>query len=119
MSGEKRVTIRSSEYDRLRLAETQLRTIQADLPEVLNELRRESAAELQRQLEPLNRRQQAFTQEIGTMREELTARAADEQRKVDLAQAWLEAAEALGAFIDTHYPHQQFAPDQLPSLARE
>jgi hypothetical protein len=119
MSGEKRVMISSWEHGRLRLAETRLREIQANLPEVIDELRNESAAELQRQLEPLNRRQHAFAREMGTVREELALLAADQQRKVDLAEAWIEAVEALGGFIEAHYPHQQLAPGQLASLTRE
>jgi hypothetical protein len=118
MSGEKRVTIRSSEYDRLRLAETQLRIIQADLPEVLVELRRESAADLQRQLEPLDRRQQALARHMDTMQEQLTTLAADQRRKTDLAEAWIETAEALGEFLKAHYPHQQFSPGRVAAITQ-
>ncbi len=119
MSGEKRVTLRSSEYERLRLAESQLRAMQADLPEVIAELRRANAAELQRQLEPLDRRQQGFVHDIAAMQEQLAALATDQQRKTDLAEAWVETTEALGEFIRVHYPHQQFAPGRMDALTRE
>ena len=118
MSGEKRIMISSSEHNRLRLAEARLREIQANLPEVVNELRNESAAELRRQLEPLNRRQLAFAQEMETVHADLAALAADQRQKADLAQAWIEAAEALSGFIAAHYPHQQFAPGQLDALTQ-
>jgi len=113
MSGEKHVTIRSREYERLRQAETQLRAIQYDLPEVLAGIQRDTAVELQRRVAPLEQRQQAFAQEASKLHEQMAALLADQRRKTDLAHAWIEAADALSAFIDSHYRHQQFVPGRL------
>jgi hypothetical protein len=86
---------------------------------VLAAMRRESAAELQRQFEPLDQRQQVFARQADTMREQLTTLVADQQRKADLAVAWVEAAGALAEFIKAHYPHQQFAPGRVAAITSE
>lgn len=119
MSGEKRVTIRSSEYSRLLQAESQLRTIQWDLPEVLAGMWRDSSVELQRQLEPLAQRHQVLQQELGKMRVQIDVLASDQQRRTELAGAWIAMTETLHTLIDSHYPHRQFAPGQLDAWTQE
>ncbi|HEX8230986.1 MAG TPA: hypothetical protein VF826_16985 [Chloroflexia bacterium] len=64
MSGVKRVTIAETEYDRLRAAETRLRTVQSDLPQVLADVRRQASNDLQNRLTPLERRQQEFVSSL-------------------------------------------------------
>ncbi|RRR73161.1 MAG: hypothetical protein EI684_09265 [Candidatus Viridilinea halotolerans] len=44
--------------------------------------------------------------------------ASEQQRKDTLASSWIETAQILHDFIDRHYAHQQFAPNQLDRLAR-
>ncbi len=214
MSGRKQVTVDSADYRRLQMAEGQLRSMQQNLPEVLNRLMRDNEAELQRRLEPLERRQREYQQATARMRDEvrqveshmaqrleeqqrklrqnmaetsrrlqreveaarheaetlvtherearirhvqtvadqlrhetqelLEAQAdqltqlidqerqtretqiraihqrleSEQQRKDTLARSWIETAQILHDFIDSHYAHQQFAPDQLARLAR-
>lgn len=67
MSGEKRITINNADYRRLLQSESQLRAIQHDLPEVLSGVLREGSAELQRRLEPLERRQRDFQNAISSL----------------------------------------------------
>lgn len=188
MSGRKQVTVDSADYRRLQMAEGQLRSMQQNLPEVLNRLMRDNEAELRQRLEPLERRQREYQQTTQRMRDEVrqveshmaqrleeqqrtlrqhiaeTARRmhdevehlrhetrdllaqqadqltqlidqerqtretqiraihqrldAEQHHKDTLARSWIETAQILHDFIDSHYAHQQFAPDQLARLAR-
>jgi len=66
MSGEKEtiVTLRETEYARLRKAEAALRTVESNLPQVLDAMRRQSEEELRRRLEPLEERQRQYQKAI-------------------------------------------------------
>ncbi len=214
MSGRKQITVDSADYRRLQMAEGQLRSMQQNLPEVLNRLMRDNEAELRRRLEPLEQRQREYQQTTQRMRDEVrqveshmaqrleeqqrrlrqhiaetaqrlqreveTARQetermvsderearirhvqtvadqvrhetrdllaqqadqltqlidqerqtretqihaihqrleAEQHHKDTLARSWIETARILHDFIDSHYAHQRFAPDQLARLAR-
>src|SRR4051794_2026263 len=68
MSGKKRVIVDSDELQRLRQNEQRLRTVQANLPEVMNAIRRESAADYERRLAPLEQRQLEYERSIAGMK---------------------------------------------------
>lgn len=86
MSGRKQVTIDSSDYQRLRQAETQLRAVQHDLPEVLESLHRGNTAELQRRLEPLEQRQREFQRTMSQLHSEVGNLEAETARRLEQQQ---------------------------------
>lgn len=64
MSGEKFTTISNSELDRLLGADRSLRNVRRDLPNLLDNIRRQSSSDLQRMLDPLEARQQRYQEEL-------------------------------------------------------
>lgn len=84
MSGRKRitVTITEREYERLRARERKLREIQRNLPEVLEEIRRES----RRNLQTLERRQQQFQQALRRIGEDFQELEAETSRRLQEQQ---------------------------------
>ncbi|MBP1466483.1 hypothetical protein EYB53_012280 [Candidatus Chloroploca sp. M-50] len=83
MSGRKQVTIDSADYRRLQMAEGHLRSMQQNLPEVLNRLMRDNEAELRRRLEPLEQRQREFQQTAQHMRQEVRQVETDMARRLE------------------------------------
>jgi hypothetical protein len=87
MSGEKQVTIDSGRYRQLMRNSEQLRTIRSDLPETIMSSLRENSAQLQRRLEPLERRQAQYETALSHVRQEVrdievsTARRIAEQQR--------------------------------------
>lgn len=77
MSGGKRtyVSVEQTEWQRIMQKAQQLREVQANLPEMLESLRRQSADEVRRQFQPLEQRQRVYEQAL--------AQASDEMRRLE------------------------------------
>jgi hypothetical protein len=95
MSGKKRVYVDNAEYQRLLQDETKLRTMRQDLPEMLNTLARQNSSELQRQLGPLERRQQDFQKAMAQTNAEVRKIEEATARRLEVQQR--EMREALQA----------------------
>lgn len=65
------VQVEQSEWDRTLQQAQQLRQVQANLPQMLEAVRREGTAEVRRQFEPLERRQRAYEQALAAASDEL------------------------------------------------
>lgn len=74
MSGRKHVSIDSSEHQRLIQDRSRLRSINENLPRILEEVRRESANDFQRRLAPLQQRQQEVDRTISSLQSDVRAR---------------------------------------------
>jgi hypothetical protein len=83
MSGEKHVTVATSELARLRAAESRLRSLREDLPEVLRAMQRDAAEEIQRRIAPLEERQRAFRQAVKDLSEEISRHEEETAQRIE------------------------------------
>jgi hypothetical protein len=86
MSGAKRVSVDSRELQRLREHAQQLRVVQRNFPEVLENLRRENQSALQNRLAPLEQRQREYQQAASRMREDVRNLEIDTARRMEEQQ---------------------------------
>ena len=148
MSGQKEtyVSVSQRELQRMREQESRLRIIQNDLPERLNEVRRQSERELQRRMQPVEDRQRrcesavkGLTSELRKVEREMVKLVSDERRQREQAVNHLQRQindvtanvarkqDIAHAFISDltiileetrKLPHERFAPGQMDAFQR-
>ncbi len=119
MSGEKRTYVRveDRELQRLQQQESRLRSVQSDLPERLNEIRRQARREMAERLAPLESRQRQHENMIANLQDRIDAIVADAGRKEVAAQACIADLTAILEETDL-LPHKRFGPGQLDDIRR-
>jgi len=130
--------VRELERDTSKRLEQQRRQLHQELQRTAGQLRgetREQVARMATQLRQetrsmLEAQEQRMTRLIDQERQErqaafdalhdqVGALQAEQQRKLELARSWIEAAETIQGFIGEQYQHERFAPSQLSKLARD
>lgn len=96
MSGRKRITVDSSEYDSLRQQASQLRALRSDLPETIEASLRQIATDMRGSLRPLEQRQAEFQQALGGLNQDLRAMELETARRLaEQDRAWQQSLDAL------------------------
>lgn len=128
MSGRKEVTIDEAEYRRLLQDTRRLRELQSHLPEILEAVRRESAEDLRRRLEPLERRQQEFrralegvAEQVREFEEETSRRLEEQQRQMrsqirEVREALAEQERRFNAMLEQERRTRQ---QQIQNVQRQ
>jgi len=119
MSGEKRtyVSVPADELRRLQERESRLRSLQSDLPERLEAIRRQAAQETENRLVPVENRIRQQEKEARDLKEQVAAILAEARQKKETAHKFfVDLTEILA---DTNsLPHSRFAPGKLAAIGR-
>jgi chromosome segregation ATPase len=123
MSGRKEtyVSMRESEARRLREQEAQLRTVQRDLPERLNQIRADTMAEVTRQSARMDQRWQQFQNTADKLRGDLATFERQSQRRLreGLAQARAEYTGLVGEERSERLKHEEQMRQEYSSLIEQ
>lgn len=120
MSGEKRsyVSVPSEELRRLRERESRLRSLQSDLPERLESIRRQAQSEMEHRIGPIEDRIRQQERDTRDMKGQIAAIVAEARRKTEAARQFLADLARLLSETD-ELPHGRFAPGKLDAIRRQ
>jgi hypothetical protein len=98
-------------------------TLRREIKQSERRLRQETRqliAEQENRLTSLVEEERRTRQEqVRGLQSQLDLIGAEAERKVELAESWIDTAETIRHFIEGNYRHEQFAPGRLETLGRE